>query len=413
MRNLTGPIALLLFPAVAAAQVPLGPEFRVNTYTTDRQLYPSVARHPSGNFVVTWTSLQDGQSYGVFGQRYDDAGTPLGPEFRVNSYTTSRQDWPSVAGDSSGNFVVVWDSQDEDGSDTGVFGQRYASTGAAVGPEFRVNTYVTGEQTLPSIAVDASGGFVVVWQSFPQDSGQWNVFGQRYATSGTPLGPEFRVNTYPQASYTGGAAVASEMSGNFVVVWHSALDGGGLGVFGRRYSATGVTLGAEFRVNTYTTGNQRYPSIASDATGNFIVVWDSDQDGDGYGIFGQRYASTGAAVGPEFRINTWTTSRQDFPSVALDSSGNFVVVWNSYAEDGSNWGIFGQRYGSSGAPIGTEFRVNTFTPSYQVDPVVAADAAGNFVVVWDSPIQDGSSFGVFGQRYAQIVPVELMHFRVD
>jgi hypothetical protein len=44
---------------------------------------------------------------------------------------------------------------------------------------------------------------------------------------------------------------------------------------------------------------------------------------------------------------------------------------------------------------------------------VTADSAGNFVVVWSSFGQDGSNYGVFGQRYSQIVPVELMRFGVE
>jgi hypothetical protein len=44
---------------------------------------------------------------------------------------------------------------------------------------------------------------------------------------------------------------------------------------------------------------------------------------------------------------------------------------------------------------------------------VAAGAAGNFVVVWESNLQDGSQGGIFGQRYNMILPVELMHFRVE
>jgi hypothetical protein len=44
---------------------------------------------------------------------------------------------------------------------------------------------------------------------------------------------------------------------------------------------------------------------------------------------------------------------------------------------------------------------------------VTADSSGRFVVVWNSDTQDGSAFGVFGQRYNMIVPVELMHFRVE
>src|SRR5688572_9471218 len=116
------------------AGVPLGSEFRVNTHTTSNQLYPSVSSG-GGSFVVVWTSnLQDGSGLGVFGQRYSTPGVPLGPEFRVNTYTTGFQYLPSVASDMTGTFVVTWISQGQDGSGQGVFGQRFASTGAPAGP---------------------------------------------------------------------------------------------------------------------------------------------------------------------------------------------------------------------------------------------------------------------------------------
>jgi len=44
---------------------------------------------------------------------------------------------------------------------------------------------------------------------------------------------------------------------------------------------------------------------------------------------------------------------------------------------------------------------------------VAAAFGGNFVVAWTSDQQDGSAYGVFGQRYGPIVPVELMRFGVE
>ena len=80
--------------------------------------------------------------------------------------------------------------------------------------------------------------------------------------------------------------------------------------------------------------------MASDAAGNFVVVWQSS-DGFYNGVFGQRYASTGTPLGPEFRVNTYTTRSQGNPAVASDSSGNFVVVWGSSYQDGSLVGVFG------------------------------------------------------------------------
>ena len=254
---------------------------------------------------------------------------------------------------------------------------------------------------------------MVVWQSYGQDGWHRGIFGQRYAPSGAPLGPEFRVNTYTTFSQSYPSIAAS--SGTFVVVWMSySQDGSSDGVFGQRYDSSGAALGSEFRINTYTTSSQGFASVAADGSGNFVVVWESiTQDGSSSGIFGQRFASTGTPVGPEFRVNTFTTDAQFQRSLGSDGSGNFVVAWMSIGQDGSSAGVFGQRYAASGAPLGPEFRVNTFTTSYQFGASAAADPPGSFVVVWQSLGQDGSGMGIFGQRYSQIVPVELMHFRVE
>src|SRR5688500_10836367 len=97
---------LALWPALAAGQVLLGPEFRVNTYTNNDQLRPSVAADAAGNFVVVWDSLaQDGDGRGVFARFHDASGAPLGAEFRVNSWTTGNQQTPRIAATASGEFV--------------------------------------------------------------------------------------------------------------------------------------------------------------------------------------------------------------------------------------------------------------------------------------------------------------------
>jgi len=413
-------VALTVLPVAVWSQGnPVGPEFRVNTYTTNQQSNPVVAADSAGNFVVVWRSLaqDNGVGNGVFGQRYDGSGAPVGPEFRVNTYVFASQSLPAVAVDGSGNFVVVWMSYTQDGSNWGVFGQRYASSGAALGPEFRANTYTTGAQAAPWVASDPSGNFVVVWQGDGQDGSSYGVFGQRYASSGAPLGPEFRLNTYSTASQSL-PRVASDSSGNFVVVWRSDTQDGSVGgISGQRYASSGAPLGPEFRANTFTTGDQFRPDVSSDSSGNFVVVWVSPQDGGGTGVFGQRYDSTGAPVGPEFRVNSYTTSNQGYPqgypSVAVDPSGDFVVVWGSSGQDGSGTGVFGQRFAGSGTPSGPEFLATTYTTNDQFRPFAAADPAGRFVVVWASDGQDGSTYGVFGQRYAPIVPVELMHLSIE
>ena len=399
-------IALLLVPRVVAAQGnPLGPEFRVNTYTTGGQFGASVAADSSGRFVVVWTS-QDGSSAGIFGQRYDSAGAPVGPEFRVNTYA-GFQYLPAVASDPSGNFVVVWNGSD--GSYSGVFAQRFDSSGAPLGSEFRVNSYTTEQQRFPSLAVGGTGDFVVVWDGLFET----DVFGQRFASSGSPLGSEFRVNTFIDFNQWG-AEVAADSAGNFVVMWSSDYQGplAATSVYGQRFASSGAPLGPEFRVSTYASvlSTQGPPLVGMEPSGDFVAVWTSlPQDGWGRGVYGQRFSGSGIPLGPEFRVNTQTLLDQFASGVSLDASGNFVVVWTSEFGDGFGDGVFGQRYDSSGVALGPEFRINTYITGDQREPSVAADPLGNFVVVWQSAPQDG----VFGQRYRPIFPVELLHFRVE
>src|SRR6185503_15317187 len=103
--------------------------------------------------------------------------------------------------------------------------------------------------------------------------------------------------------------------------------------------------------------------------------------------------------GPEFRVNTHTPNSQFFPATAMDADGDFVVVWQSVAQDqvtGTNDGVYAQRYDAAGVPQGGEFLVNNTTLGNQSKPQVAMDAAGDFVVAWESP--DAAGSGIFARR---------------
>ncbi|HEX8384570.1 MAG TPA: hypothetical protein VF576_00210, partial [Rubricoccaceae bacterium] len=405
-------------PAVAQGPIPQGGEFRVNTYTTIIQGYPSVDADAGGDFVVAWESGgQDGSQYGVYAQRYAASGAPVGPEFQVNTYTTAFQVNPSVAVDADGDFVVAWQSERQDGSLHGVYARRYAASGAPVGAEFRVNTTATGSQGNPSVALDADGDFVVAWESIPpsggvgQDGSSSGIFAQRYTASGAPVGGEFQVNTYT-TEFQVHPSVAVDADGDFVVAWESyGQDGARFGVYARRYNAVGEAQGDGFQVNTTTTSNERDPVVAVDADGDFVVVWDSqEQDGSEYGVYAQRYAASGAPVGGEFLVNTYTTSYQFGPAVAMDADGDVVVAWGSYAQEGeeSDYGVYTQRYegpnrpvASGGTPAGAaggEVTVAGGTAT-QTAPSVATDADGDYVVAWTSTGRDASGLAVVAQRY--------------
>ena len=103
--------------------------------------------------------------------------------------------------------------------------------------------------------------------------------------------------------------------------------------------------------------------------------------------------------GGEVQVNNFTTSAQRWPAVAADSQGRFVVVWDSLGPDGSDSSVQGRRFSADGVPLGPEFQVNSFTTDYQRSADIATSGAGQFMVVWTSNLQDGSGFGIRGRVF--------------
>ncbi|HEY9844151.1 MAG TPA: fibronectin type III domain-containing protein, partial [Candidatus Obscuribacterales bacterium] len=330
-----------------------GAEFRVNTYTEARQEEPAVAMDADGAFVVTWKSrFQDGDGHGVYARRYAAGSTSGGEEIQVNVSTTSSQTSPDVAMDADGDYLIVWQSYaQEDGDSYAIVGRSFSAGSDIGGSEFVINSYTTGTQESPAIAMDADGNFVVVWSSFGQDGDEYGIFGRRFAAGDSTGSSEFQVNTYTTGRQQR-PAVAMDADGDFVVSWLSYYqDGSEGGIYGRSFASESLIGGSEFQVNTYTSNNQTETSVAMDANGNFVITWQSSfQDGDNYGIFARRFPVAGES-GPEFQVNTTTANLQEGASVALDSAGDAIVVWGDYSgQDGDRFGVIGRIYHHNDIP---------------------------------------------------------------
>jgi hypothetical protein len=335
----------------------------------------------------------------VLGQLYDAAGNPSSGEFSPSAELCDfTRLFPAACRSAqTGDFVVVW-SDLEAGDMTvvvgglKVHGQRFDSGGGPLGTEFQVSSYTGGLELYPSVACQDDDSFVVVWNDFSgRDGSFFGILGRRFASSGNPIGTDFIVNTFSGAPEAD-PDVAVSGDGRFVVVWQLARGYGG--VSGRRYDSTGAAIGSEFQVNTFSFSNQAHPAVAMRSNGAFLVVWDSeDQDGSSTAVIGRRFDSGGAPASGEFQVNAYTFSEQGYPDVSLATNGSFIVTWQGY-EDFDNLGTFLQQFDSAGNRLGMEFRVNTFTLSDQSRPAhcAAADAA-HFVVAWQSGPYYGALFG--------------------
>ncbi|MHC5858254.1 NHL repeat-containing protein [Nostoc sp.] len=276
-----------------SAGVAVGSEFRVNSTTSGNQNNSTIAIDAVGDFVISWTG-QDASGSGIYAQRYNSAGVAVGSEFRVNNTTSGDQNNSTIAIDADGDFVVSWQSYGQDGDYYGIYAQRYNNAGVAVGVEFQVNSTTIRNQFNPAIAMDASGDFVVSWQSLGQDGSGYGIYAQRYNNAGVAVGVEFQVNNTTISNQTN-PTVAMDANGDFVISWQSyGQDGDNNGIYARRYNSSGVAQGSEFLVNDTTTDNQSNPSVAIAADGNFVISWQSfEQDGSSDGIYAQLYKNNG------------------------------------------------------------------------------------------------------------------------
>jgi hypothetical protein len=328
-----------------AAGAAVGPTFQVNGPLDINQEYgPDVAMDAEGDFVVAWQSIKDPSgavTFPVVAQRYDFNGNPLGSNFVVSNLGGTNFA-ASVAMDAEGDFVVAYEGFGGFASDA-VFAHRYDSNGTPLGPVFRVNTvYMFFDNEAPNVAMDSEGDFVVTWQSDnyeEYDDRAFDILAQRYDLTGAPIGGNFLVNSVPLAGFQLAPDVAMDSAGGFVVVWEddAGRDGSGDGVFGQLYDPTGVAVGGEFQVNQSTYGNQYRAAVAMSGSGQFVVTWESFVPSTSDNVYARTYDATGTPTSAEFIVNWTTSGPHQYPDVAMDSAGDFVVVWEEASPYSSTW----------------------------------------------------------------------------
>ncbi len=436
----TGPRALLSFAydpatrtAIAALPSPLPED--VYTFTLDadaivdqqgftldgeivKSALPSGDLVQGGDAIWTWSVI------------------PWWQEFRVNSYITGEQGSPGIAFDGQSNFAIAWHSVDQDGSEGGVYFQRFNAKGSRVGQETRANSYVIGSQTVPDIAMYADGRFLLAWMSRNQLSptSDYDPYIRRFAADGTPLGSEFD-NVINPAGFAGWPAIATRPNGGFVCIHEeNGLIGGfaynadavatigwfdidefsgppsvrprvtvlpdGRMVFVyqtfakgssdwqiryRMYNAAGTPLTFDEGVSGIPNRGQTAPSITSYSDGSFTVTWTEGTglDGSGLGVY-SRHWNAALQGGQQYFITPITSGNQSGGTGAVGHDDRSVFVWTSDHTTAGD--VYGLRLDSSRNPIGGQFRVNTTTGGSQFTSYfthnVAFDTTGNFTVVW-------------------------------
>jgi len=372
----------------------LGANFRVNDDNeTSGQYLPSISMDGDDGFVICWVDKRRGYD-DIYAQRYRSSGDTLGRNFRVNDYVGMENQWyPTIAMDANGDFVICW--QDHRYNKSSIYAQRYNSSGDTLGANFLVNDSVAiGSRGAPSVSMDVNGNSVICWTD--ARNGDADIYAQRYNSSGNTADRNFRVNDDVGGKAQIYPSIAMDTDGDFVICWQDGRNGD-WDIYAQCYSSSGDTLGTNFRVNNDVGKyGQWSPSISMHTNGNFVICWCDYPNGNS-DIYAQRYSSSGDTVGANFRVNDDVgKGRQGDPSIAVAVDGYFVICWQDERNGDSD--IYAQRFDSSGDTLCPNFRVNDdIGTNNQWHPSIAMDIDGDFVICWQDEHNDYGD--IYAQRY--------------
>src|SRR5687768_13904314 len=112
-----------------------------------------------------------------------------------------------------------------------------------------------------------------------------------------------------------------------------------------------AVLGEPFPAHAAAGGSQELPAAASDAAGNFVIVWQrrAGPDGD-FDVYARPFAASGAPLGAEFVVHADLAGEQTAPSVAMADGGAFVVAWED--NNGGETDVYARRFDAAGIPEG-------------------------------------------------------------
>lgn len=324
---------------------------------------------------------------------------------QVNTVPVSAPPQPKIAALPSGGYVVAWTGTENSPTPTDVsdiYVRAFGANNQPITQELILST-TTRLQGNPQVTAFADGSWLVTWLGLPADGPEYILSAQRFDAAGNQSGPEIYLN----GSLAGKSSpvITTLASGGYAITWGEISSNTnpayGWDIYAQIFDNQGNASSSKLVVNTVRQLDQNNPAIASLKDGGFAIAWDSNaQDGSELGVFLQRYSANGDKVGPEIQANTTTIGAQRFTDVTSLSDGGFVVSWYDSPLNSSDQNPFFQRFDSAGQKIGSEIRANSTTINLQKQPQITATMDGGWIVAWHSSQERGGSDDIFAQRYS-------------
>jgi Secretion system C-terminal sorting domain len=381
-----------------------GNNFLVNDDTTGAyNSTPGVAIGPNGDFVIAWNDTRE-NDYDVFAQIYTSNGSKKGVNFKVNTAGETNYGFtkPGTGIDGNGNFGICW-TDDRRSKEADVYFQLYKADGTPVGKNTMANDTFTQHvpQTIPTMAMNGKGDFVIGWLDYPSLSPfDPDFMAQRFDASGNRQGSNFIVNDDNSGENQEDFDVAMNNKGEFILSWRDMRKDVNFGdIYAQRYDADGNTIGANFLADDYSgLGAQAFSACGIDDNGNFVIAWRDDRGPND--IIAINYNNQGNVSKASYKVNDdQGAGLQQYPATSMNEKGDFVAVWVDNRKDPFG-DIYVQQFNEVAHKINGNYMANddNFPYMENIMPSVSINNKGQFVIVWVDR-RKGNCLETFAQYY--------------
>jgi hypothetical protein len=377
---------------------------------TGDQRDPTLVSDGAGGAIIVWRDHRSGTNDDVYAMRLTSGGSFV-PGWSANGTAictnTSNQQNPVLVADGSGGAVIAWD--DARTSTVEVFAQRVTASGSIAAGWIADGVDIEGNaaqsQLNPAIASDGAGGAFVAWRDSRGAGGTFDIYAQHVDGSGAIV-PGWAAKGNAIATATGDQqlpSIIADDSGGAIIAWYDSKNCGFTcsDVVAQRVNGAGALQWGAGSIVCNAVGEQQWPSLAPDGAGGAVITWmdyrngtPTDETSNNADLMVQHLDSSGVPLWTANGLVLCTAPNdQLWPNLVSNASGSWIATWFDQRKgnnrDSSD--VYVQRV--SAAPrVGYDYSITilqslggTITPSGIVG-VMAGDSR-TFTVAADSGYQ--------------------------
>ena len=351
-------------------------------------------------------------------------------------------------GDGGGGVIVAW--EDSRYGERNIYAQRLSPTGVRIWADTGVVICrATGHQIVPGIALDGSGGAIILWRDYR--NGNADVYAQRVNGAGVTQWTADGVAVCTDPTASGSAVIAPDAASGALIAWVDVRTGS-VDIFAQHLDASGSPLWTSDGIGICTeSGTQVNVQIVPDDAGGAVLVWADGRSE--YDIFAQRVDGTGSPLwtpggvpmgltplyndylvseapdGAGGAFVSWYGSRccpdtmrvfvqhvdgagavqwgaggvaaaplPDSPHIVSDTAGGAIVFWHNLDRAFTLATSDAQRIDAAGTALWDPVVVLSSVGSDQTTPAVIPDGAGGALAVWEDSRNLATALDLYAQR---------------